>query len=110
MKKLIFTILFIALGATIFSGCSTKRYGRLQSVTEKEAEYLTCQQIEIEIDKADNFIKTVNQKKSKFTKEDFLALFGDLGIGNRMEVSEAIKSAKNRIRELKMVQSEKGCY
>ena len=95
--------------ATIFAGCSTKRYGRLENISQKEAQLLTCREIEIEVDKAQTFIKRVKNKDNEFTKEDVLGFLGDLGIGNRMEVSEALESAQNRLNDLYKLQAQKGC-
>lgn len=109
MKKTILTTLLLVSIASIFTACSTKRYGRLQNVTEIESEYLTCKAIDVEIDKAQNFLKNANNKNNEIDKEYILGILGDFGIGNRMEYSEAIKSAKNRLVELEKLQTNKTC-
>ncbi len=109
MKKTLLTTLLSVTIASIFTACSTKRYGRLQNVTGMESGYLTCKAIDIEIDKAQNFLKNAYDKNDKIDKEYILGILGDLGIGNRMEYSEAIKSAKNRLADLKKLQVEKSC-
>lgn len=109
MKKVISTTLLLAIISVLFTACSTKRYGRLENVTQKEAKYLSCQALEVEVEKVQNFIQKVNTQNSKWSKEDILAFLGDLGIGNRMEVSEALESAQNRLNDLKTIQGQKAC-
>jgi len=109
MEKTLMTLIFAALVASIFSACTTKRYGRLQSITEKEASYLTCEAVKVEIDKAEHFVNKVSLTDSEFTKEDVLSFFGDLGIGNKLEYNEAIESANHRLKELNTIVKNKKC-
>ena len=109
MKKAILTTLLIVSIASIFTACSTKRYGRLQNVTELESQYLTCQAIKVEIDKAQKFIDHMETKNDEFDKEYVFGILGDFGIGNRMEYNEAKKSAKARLADLTMLKKQKTC-
>lgn len=109
MEKTLMTLIFAALVASIFSACTTKRYGRLQSMTEKEATYLSCDAVKVEIDKAEHFVNNVSLKDSEFTKEDVLGFLGDLGIGNKLEYNEAIESANLRLEELNTIHTNKKC-
>lgn len=109
MKKTVLTSLLIISIVSIFTACSTKRYGRLQNVTELESQYLTCQAINVEIDKAQKFIDHVETNNDKIDKEYVLGILGDLGIGNRMEYNEAKKSAKIRLADLKTLKEKKSC-
>lgn len=109
MKKTILILLSFTIIALTLTSCTTKRYGRLEMVTPKEKEYLSCQAIEVEIEKAQIFIKKVDQEDDKFTKEDVMAFFGDLGIGNHMEVKDAKKSAQIRLDELDELKKQKKC-
>jgi len=48
-------------------------------------------------------------KESEFSGRDFLALFGDLGIGNNLAKIAALKSANKRIVQLNELRSDKKC-
>lgn len=109
MRKSILTLLLAISIASIFTACSTKRYGRLQNITELESQYLTCQAIKIEIDKAKKFINHIETNNEKFDKEYVFGILGDIGIGNRMEYNEAKKSAKDRLEDLIILQKQKQC-
>ena len=76
-------------------------------IARSEAENLTCEQITIEIDKCNAFIKEVNTKDREFTGGDILAFLGDFGIGDSWEVGDAIASATKRISQLEKLKSEK---
>jgi|APSaa5957512535_1039671.scaffolds.fasta_scaffold137162_1 hypothetical protein len=104
MKKLF--IVFIAL---LFTGCATERFGRLQHVTQSEKNFLQCDAIQVELEKAQDFIIETNKEDNEFKGTDVLAFLGDFGIGNSMEVSSAIESASNRIIDLRALQGEKSC-
>ena len=109
MEKTLMTLIFAALVASIFQACTTKRHGRLQSVTNTEATYLSCDAVKVEIDKAEHFVNKVSLKDSEFTKEDVLGFLGDLGIGNRLEYNDAIDSANLRLAELNTIHKDKKC-
>ncbi len=93
----------------LVSACATQRYGRLQRVTPAEADYLTCDAIEVEVEKANAFVKATNDTDAEVTGKDFLAFLGDLGIGNSMEHADAIESATDRLDDLAELKQEKGC-
>ncbi|MCK5225740.1 MAG: hypothetical protein KAQ89_03390 [Planctomycetes bacterium] len=76
-------------------------------VVHSEAENFTCEQIIIEIDKCNAFIREVNTRNREFTGGDVLAFLGDFGIGDSWEVGDAIASATNRISQLEKLKSEK---
>ncbi len=86
MSKLLAIIL-----ALLFIGCATERFGRLQHVTNSEKNYLTCEAIQVELEKAQDFIIETNKEDNEFKGTDFLAFLGDFGIGNAMEVSSVIE-------------------
>lgn len=109
MKKTILTLLLAVSISSLFTACSTKRYGRLQNITSLESEYLTCNAIKVELQKAQIFQENMNAKNDKWDKEFILGFLGDLGIGNRLEYIEANKSAKLRISDLKKLQEDKAC-
>jgi len=109
MKNTILTALLLALISSVFTACSTKRYGRLQTLSPLEKDNLTCKNIRVEIDKANYFLKHVNVENDKLDQEYLLGILGDLGIGNRMEFKEARNSVTKRIDELEALQKEKSC-
>ncbi len=109
MKNLILTVLLGLFIANIFTACATKRYGRLQNVSEKEEQYISCRELDIEIDKAESFKRNVSYINSDFSREDVFGFLGDLGIGNRMEYSQAQISAEDRLDDLKRIYRKKNC-
>jgi len=103
-------ITFVTLALVFMvSACATQRYGRLQRVTPTEAQYLTCEAIEIEIEKGNAFVKATNDKDAEFTDKDILAFLGDFGIGNSMEHTDAIESGTDRLDDLAKLKQQKGC-
>ena len=106
MKKITFvTLAFVFM----VSACATQRYGRLQRITPAEADYLTCEAIDVEIEKGNAFIKATNDKDAEFTGKDVLGFLGDFGIGNSMEHTDAIESATERLHDLAELKKQKGC-
>jgi len=108
MKWTTMVLIFFAM-TIVFSSCATQRYGRLQRVTEAERNYLTCKNIEVEIEKAQEFTNETTEKDNEFTGRDVLAFLGDFGIGNSLEFSDAIKSGTDRLKDLNALKAEKGC-
>jgi len=106
MKKLIRGMVLLWMVFYV-CGCAVQRYGRMIPVVPSEAENLTCEQLIIEIDKCNAFIKEVNTENRKFTGGDILAFLGDFGIGDSWEVGDAIASATNRISQLEKLKLEK---
>jgi hypothetical protein len=99
----------IVIVSLSLASCATQRYGRLQEVTSTESKILTCEQIDLEIEKCNYFIKGTNDQDAKFTGSDVLGFLGDFGIGNSMEHTAAIESATDRLTELTELKKEKGC-
>ena len=108
MKKIL-VLLGIVVVSLLVASCATQRYGRLQQVTPTEAKHLSCEQIDIEIEKCNYFIKGTNDQDDEFTGKDVLSFLGDLGIGNSMEHTAAIKSATDRLAGLHKLKREKNC-
>jgi len=100
-------ILCIMISCVVLSGCATKRYGRMQSLSTTERLDLTCREIDIEIAKAREFLDGIAE--TGFDGRDVLAILGDFGIGNAMERGDAVKSGKKRLEELEALRVEKGC-
>jgi len=57
MKRISILVVIVSLSLT---SCATQRYGRLQEVTSTESKILTCEQIDLEIEKCNYFIKGTN--------------------------------------------------
>ena len=73
-----------------------------------EGKVYDCQEIEIEIAKVDAFILGIRENV-KMDVRAVAGILGDFGIGNSMEKNEALKSAYQRLAQLKKMKVEKGC-
>ena len=91
------------------TACATQQYGRATPVSPRERSLLTCEQIAIEIEKAEFFIADIQQQRSEISAAHVIGALRDLGIGNLVEGDAAESSGKDRLRELKALQSEKDC-
>lgn len=92
----------------LLCGCATKIYGRQIELTDFERHNLTCRELDLEIARAQGFLAYVD-KESEFDFRSVMSFFGDLGIGNTVEKSRAIKSANVRLGELRAAHAEKHC-
>lgn len=105
------TILIVSLfltAACLFSGCATKRYGRMTALSGMEKNLYDCKDIELEISKVEKFILEVNEG-GEIDLRSVAGFLGDFGIGNSMEKNEALKSAYAKLEELKQLKIEKDC-
>ena len=95
------------LAIALNTGCATKRYGRMQPVTETEAQYYDCRDIEIQL----SMIAAFRQKiaDAELDARSVAAFLGDFGIGNAMEKDDALDSAAAREEDLLELKTEKGC-
>ena len=108
MEKSIANLCLIGIVTVLVSACATKRYGRMQPLTEAEKQYYTCQQTDIEIAKVNAFRQQI-ASGAKINWKSAAGFLGDFGIGNSMEKNAADKSAAERIVELEALKAEKGC-
>jgi len=101
----------VILGVLVLSltACATQRYGRMTPVSPGERASLNCEQIALEIEKANFFVADVQQQRSETTGAHVLGALGDFGIGNVMEGDAAEKSGTDRLNELKALEAAKGC-
>lgn len=97
----------VLIAALLLASCATHRYGRAIALTDIERRSLTCEQIEIEIEKCNAFLAEVNKPTPGGAA--VLGFLGDFGIGNSMERSEARKSGMARLEELQALKASKGC-
>jgi len=102
------TGIFAFLLALLLSACATKRYGRMQPLTEAEQQAYDCEDINLEIAKIEGFrLQIAGGAKINFAS--VAGFLGDYGIGNAMEKNAAEKSATERMVELQALSAEKGC-
>ncbi len=101
-------LLCIALAAVVLVGCATKRYGRIESLSDVEQDAYTCEEIEIEFAKIAEFQKQIGEN-SKLDAASVGAWLVDYGLGNAMERNAASKSALKRQEALMQLAEKKGC-
>lgn len=97
----------VTLSILLLTACATHRYGRQLALTPTEREALTCEQIQIEIEKCNAFLAEVNSGAP--AGRQVLAVLGDFGIGNSMEQQDARESGKTRLDELIALKAERQC-
>lgn len=68
---------------------------------------MTCQDIEIELEKIADFRKQITD--AEVDGRSVLAFLGDFGIGNAMEKDDALDSAADREADLLELKADKGC-
>ncbi len=100
---------FLGIAMLSLSACATQRYGRATPVSPGESATLTCEQIALEIEKTEFFVADVQRQRSSTSGAHVLGALGDFGIGNVMEGDAAEESGMNRLRELRVLQHQKGC-
>ncbi len=91
------------------TACATQRYGRETPVSPGERTALTCEQIELEIEKTEFFIADIQRQRRDTSGAHVLGFLGDFGIGNVMEGDAAELSGMERLSELQALQSTKDC-
>ncbi len=94
--------------ALVAGGCATKRYGRMQAVSEVEKQTYTCEDIEIEMAKVAEFRKQI-EEGSEINAASVGAFLADFGVGNAMEKNAAEETATAREADLMALKAEKGC-
>ncbi|MGI4855661.1 MAG: hypothetical protein ACRYHA_01810 [Janthinobacterium lividum] len=100
----------IAVGLTMLAlaGCATKHYGRLGDLTAPERTQMSCHDASLEIGKVNGFIQRV-EKESEFDLRSVGSFFADFGLGNTLEKSAALKSARERKQALEELMLTKHC-
>ena len=91
------------------TACATQRYGRVTPVSPGERTALTCEQIELEIEKTEFFIADIQRQRRDTSGAHVLGFLGDFGIGNVMEGDAAELSGMERLGELKALRATKDC-
>lgn len=96
-------------GVLAVSACATQRYGRMTPVSPGEHSLLTCDQIALEIEKAEFFLSDVRRQRGKTTPAHVFGALGDFGIGNVMEGDAAEESGEQRLSDLRALKAQKNC-
>ncbi len=95
--------------ATIFiSGCATKRYPIATPLSGAEAELMTCQNLQLEIIKAEQVELQINET-GEFDERTVFGFLGDFGIGNAMAKDEAQTALSKRVVTIRSAQARQGC-
>ncbi len=105
--QIISRVTLVVIAMALVAGCATKRYGRMQAVTDVEQQYFDCRDIEIELAKIAAFRQEIAD--AKMDGRSVAAFLGDFGIGNAMEKDDALDSAAAREKSLLSLKAEKGC-
>lgn len=103
------TVALVLVGVLALQGCATKRHGRALSVSAAERRHLECPAIEIELDKNRSFMTDVAKESGQVDGRAVLGILGDFGIGNALETSDAMDSARVREQQLFALAREKNC-
>lgn len=92
----------------LLGGCATKRYPLATPVAPTEAGLLSCRDISLELARADQIEKQINET-GKADYRTVAGFLGDFGIGNGMAKEEARKALNARRSALNELQVSKGC-
>ncbi len=103
-----YTIPLFLCATLMISGCATKRYDRLQSVSGAEALAYDCKDINLELAKVAEARRQVAEG-SQINLMSVAGFLGDFGIGNALEKSAAEKTIADRESGLMSLKAEKGC-
>lgn len=101
-------ISMVIVGLMVLSGCATKHYGRLSTLSTYEKDIMNCREIALEVARAREFISDVNIE-SQFDGKDFLAAVTDFTIGNSWEKGKALESGNKRLDALRALARGKDC-
>ena len=100
---------FVCLLGVALVACATQRYGRMTPLSPGERASLDCDEIDLEIEKANFFVEDVQRQRSETSGAHVLGFLGDFGIGNVMEGDAAEESGTTRLKELEVLSAEKSC-
>jgi len=100
--------LLIAIVAIAFTACATKRYPIATPMSSAEISLMTCENLELELLRADQVEKQINET-GEFDAKTAIGFLGDFGIGNGMAKSEARSALAERRRTIHEAQVSKGC-
>ena len=92
----------------LLTGCATKRYAIATPVAPTEATLLNCRDITLELARADQIEKQIDET-GKMDYRTVAGFLGDLGIGNGMAKEEARKALNQRRTGLRDLQVKKSC-
>ncbi|MDX8391746.1 MAG: hypothetical protein R8K53_04165 [Mariprofundaceae bacterium] len=91
------------------SACATQHYNRLPAVTYGEVRNMSCRNINLEIARAQSFIRQTKQQDEALTLQDFTGIITGFGVGNILEYNDAMDTAKKRLNQLVIVRGKRKC-
>ncbi len=100
--------MLLVIAIILISGCATKRYPITTPLSGAEVELMTCQNLQLEIIKAEQVELQINET-GQFDERTVFGFLGDFGIGNSMAKSEAQTALSKRITSIRNAQVSKGC-
>jgi hypothetical protein len=101
-------VLLIAIIIFSTTACATKRYPIATPMSSAEASMMTCKDLQLELLRADQVEKKINET-GEFDSKTVIGFLGDFGIGNGMAKSEARNALADRRRTIHEAQLSKGC-
>lgn len=101
------SVVFV-ISVTMLVGCATKQYPIATEVSPAEAQAMSCQDIELELIRADQTRSQIADN-AQIDGRSVLGFLGDFGIGNAIAKSEADEAIETRVRGLRAAQASKGC-
>lgn len=101
-------VLCVTAGASLITGCATKRYPIATELSAVEQRALTCRELAIELAKADEIEAKITDTATTDWRS-VAGFLGDYGIGNAMAKSEAAKALSERRMSIKAAQVSRGC-
>lgn len=102
-------VTLVIVSAMLIAACATQRFGRLQPLTDAERAVYECEDIQLELAKANAFLRDIAEQTEGVSGADVLGFLGDFGIGNSMEQNAAVESGTNRITQLEEFAADKQC-
>lgn len=101
-------MLAISIVTTFVVGCATKQYPITTKLSPAEASLMTCQDLELELLRAEQVERKINAT-GEFDGKTVLGFLGDFGIGNAMAKSEAQAALSERRKTIREAQVRKDC-
>lgn len=101
-------LIIVLCCAVVVAGCATKRYGRLQGLTDAEKSVYECKDINLELAKIAEFRRSMAEE-AKTDARSVGAFLMDFGIGNKLEKDDAERSVNAREADVLSLKASKNC-
>lgn len=101
-------IITAAAAVVALTGCATKQYAQVGTITPYEKTSMSCREIDIEMARTQGVQEKISEE-DQFDGRSVLAFLGDWGIGNHMAKSSAEEGVTKRMSELQTMRANKGC-